>query len=296
MQNKGVKIRQHNGLRLGLLICDDSAWAFTPIPLCVEEETKEDGPPNAVKLLPDQMDLLVSAVCRDQSVADEEKSLGKEILKDSEANLVASQLKIAPPLQFNVFRQVLVFLPYFQYVELSLQGCSVNRRSVRIPPDILGTAPDNEIARRLRTTFNLIDKKSEISGEDLQKDLKRIREKYLKPLGKPLGNVILRTKRKEFDEEIEEFKIKLKEHQEKVKETLKKEIEKSIDEMAKAFAENIKNNPPWTLVGGIQGTKPTLQEAENWLRHKLREAFPKADKLITKMELTCFFRDVTMKP
>lgn len=296
MQEAGIKIRHHHGLRIGLLICDDNAWSFTPVPLCVEEEVMGNSSPNAIRLLPEQSDLLISEICTEELTggkADAIRSIGKEIVREDDVNFIDSQLKIAPPIQFNIFRQVQVFLPYIQYLDLSLQGCSINRRSVRIPPEILNLVPDEEIESRFRTTFNLIDKNSELSDEALQRELKRIKETYVRSLGKPWGNVILRSKRKEFDKEIVRFKHTLKKHQEQVKSTLQKEIENSINKIVKAFAERIISNPPRDLIGQIRGEKPDKQEAENWLRAELKKTFPNVDKLITGMELTCFFRDVT---
>lgn len=296
MQEAGIKIRHHHGLRIGLLICDDRAWSFTPVPLCIEEEPIGNTAPNAIRLLAEQAEVLASEICPEELITDKvdvARGIGKEIVRESDVNFITSQLEIAPPLQFNIFRQVQVFLPYMQYVDLSLKGCSINRRSVRITPEILRLVPDEEIESRFRTTFNLIERNSELSDEALQRELKRIKEIYVRSLGKPWRNVLLRTKRKEFDKEIVGFKQKLEKHQEQVKSTLQKEIDNSIEKIVEAFAERIKIDPPRRLIGQISGEKPNRQEAENWLRAELKKTFPEADKLITRMELTCFFRDVT---
>jgi hypothetical protein len=51
-------------------------------------------------------------------------------------------LKEAPPVRFDLARQVRVFEPYLQYVELSLTGAAIQRHRLAIPPSIqkLGAA------------------------------------------------------------------------------------------------------------------------------------------------------------
>lgn len=50
LNDAGCDIRQSPGIRLGIAICDDEAWIFTPIALYVQDEIQSDETPNAVRL------------------------------------------------------------------------------------------------------------------------------------------------------------------------------------------------------------------------------------------------------
>ncbi|HWP40213.1 MAG TPA: hypothetical protein VNL70_04760, partial [Tepidisphaeraceae bacterium] len=51
LKASGVDVRQCPGLRVGLLVVDDRAWAFTPTALYVQPEVHSDETPNAVELV-----------------------------------------------------------------------------------------------------------------------------------------------------------------------------------------------------------------------------------------------------
>lgn len=163
----GVKVRQSPGLRIGLLICDDQAWCFSPIALSVEDEARSDETPNAVSVTPQQAERFVFAVCPErkaqQSLFERQASdsgasqaesvqtrreIGIAPLQKNELAQTEKSLEIAPPLKFDVTRKVRVFQPYLQYVELSLQGCSISRHKVQVPQEILNLTPSKTVRVR----------------------------------------------------------------------------------------------------------------------------------------------------
>jgi hypothetical protein len=129
LEKAGVDIRQSPGLRVGVLVCDDHAWCFAPTALYLEEQPHSDETPNAVQLLPQQVAAFVRAICPAVSAGAAGapgREIGIESLSAAELKKAEEGLNVAPPLKFDVCRQVRVFQPYIQYVELSLKGCSIN--------------------------------------------------------------------------------------------------------------------------------------------------------------------------
>jgi len=288
-------VRQSSGLRFGLLICDDQGWSYSPVALYVEDEPHSDETTNAAQLLPEQLEAFAAAICPGEGNTrnEQEAEIGVELLMQDDFEIVDKNLKVAPPMKFDVMRQVRVFTPYIQYVCLHLRGCSINRQVVNIPHEILNRKISKEIEERLKTTFNLIDKNSDISDKKLREKLKQIRETYLKSLGKPWGNVILRNKREQFDKEIAAFSEDVDKHQKLVQEKLKKEINVSINQIVEALWKGIATNPPVRLTVQIIGAKPTKDQTKQYLDHELRRCFPEADKIISRMKVECQFMDVT---
>ncbi|MBE3065784.1 MAG: hypothetical protein IMZ69_12310 [Spirochaetes bacterium] len=296
LKDAGLDVRQSPGLRVGVLVCDDSAWCFAPTALYVEEQPHSDETPNAVRLVPEQAAALIQAICPSSlpgTAADAGREIGVEPLSPPELAKVEEGLAIAPPLAFDVSRQVRVFHPYIQYVDLSLKGCSINRHVVQLPGDIVHLVPSDEVNARLKTTFNLIGRSSNLSDSALQAALKQIRKKYVRSLGQLWGNVLLRARRLDFDKEVEAFRAKVEAHQKKVQAELQAEIDKSIGQIAKAFAARVRAKPPPDLLGGTLGEKPTREDAIRWLHAVLSRVFPLAEEIVSRMELIVHFKDVT---
>jgi hypothetical protein len=71
-----------------------------------------------------------------------------------------------------------------------------------------------------------------------------------------------------------------------------RDAKKSIAEIVQAFWRDIVRNPPPELTDqGI--TKPTTEQAKEYLRRKLADAFPKAHDLAQEMRVTPVVKDIT---
>jgi hypothetical protein len=295
LRQMGLGVRQSPGLRIGALICDDRAWVYAPTVLCVEDEAHRDDRPNAILLCREQAEELIRAICPPEPKEGEvevEPEIGARPLSEFEVKRTEKQLTIAPPMKFDVARLVKVFQPYLQYVEVSLKGCSINRRQIQIPRYLLNLTGDEALEARLRTTFNLIERDSAVSDSALRKEIKRILDDLTCSLGEPWGRVMLRAKRTEFDAEIEGLLKKIVAHKKTVKDKLQEEIAKSVGKMAEAWVDKILEKPPQKLRKQVIGP-PTREQALAWLKDELTNSFPTAEKLITEMGLSVHFRDVT---
>ena len=90
-----------------------------------------------------------------------------------------------------------------------------------------GLGATKDIENRLRTTFDLIEKNSDLSSKPLEDELEQLRKDFTRPLGKPWGRVLLRSVRPVFDERICEFRKKLDEHRKKVESELEAKLKAS---------------------------------------------------------------------
>lgn len=293
----GVELRQGPGLRIGLLICDDRAWSFSPVALCVESQRQSDETPNAIRLSENEAQSLANAICpvsQPGKVDPPVPQIGVQPLAERELRKVEAALEIAPPLNFDVARQVRVFQPYIQYVELRLEGCAISRHTVPIPPELLNLVGDDAVRNRLRTTFNLIGRNSSVSDSILQAEKKRLVDTFTRSLPK-FGRVLLREKRTEFDKRLESLREKVQAHQDLVKEKLGREIRISVAQIAKLCLPHVMAHPPDDLFAQVVGSKPKKKEALQWLLWKLERCFPTPDEVVSEMKLECQFKDVTFE-
>jgi hypothetical protein len=260
LRGAGITVRSTSGLRTGLLVVDDAGFIFTPIARYLEADHRETEAPNALQFAE-----------------------------------VAQSLKDAPPVRFDVARQVRVFEPYLQYVELNLTGAAIQRRKLAIPKVIQNLGAAEGAQSRFNTTFDLIERESELSSKHIENALKEIRDNFTPSLGKDHGRVLLKSRKALFEKRLDELRAKLEEFQAKVREKLQGSLNASRDEIVNYYVPAVLANPPDKFLGQLLSPDPTDEDARRWLRQQLEGIIPKADELIKKMELKQTYKDVTFE-
>ncbi len=308
LQESGCDVRQCAGLRIGVLVCDDVAWVFAPTALLVQPEVHSDETPNALQLCAADVERIVWRLSSGQresagksdappGLGEDSNYAGTEIghapLTDESVAQTAGGLTIAPPLPFDVARQVHVFSPYIQYVDIHLTGCAIQRRRVEIPKSIQRVGGTAEIETRLKTTFDLIERSSVVSSKTLESELKEIRDDFTRALGKPWGRILLRSSRPRFDKRIEEFRKKLDDHRKNVRAKLKEQLDQSRSQVVNYYLPFVMKSPPDALLGQLVSPKPTDENVRGWLKDELSRVFPAPTDLIKDMRLDVQYRDVT---
>jgi hypothetical protein len=298
LRDNGIVLRQCSGLRIGILICDDRGWVFSPTALYVQPEVHSNETPNAVCVSGEEVSILASRIGWIQDHPSDSKpeclvEIGNSLVSQTELQDTQDSLEVAPPVAFDIARQVRVFQPYIQYVEINLKGCSFQRMRIKIPKSIQ-VLQSKEIENRLQTTFDLIENSSDVSSKRLEAELKQIRDDLTRSLGKPWGRVILKSVRKIFDANIYEFLKKLDAHKDKVNQDIEDLLQKSKQQVAEYYLPMLVNKPPASLCGQLP-YKPSKDDVRNWLTDELDNSFPKAHELVSDMDLDIQFRDVTFE-
>lgn len=186
-----------------------------------------------------------------------------------------------------------MFQAYFQYVELSLTGAAIQRHKFTIPEVLQNIGFDKEFEGRMKTTFDLIGKDSEVSSKELEQDLHNIRNNFTKSLGGKNGRVILRAARPRLEKRIQELRDKIKEHSDNVKNRLDEVLNKSKKMMVDYYFDIVRKNPPDQLYG-LFGN-PSEKDIKCWLDDVISKGFPKVNGLVNNINLDVIFKDVTFE-
>jgi hypothetical protein len=185
----------------------------------------------------------------------------------------------------DVARQVRVFEPYLQYVELRLSGAAIQRHRIAIPKVIQNLGADAAVQARLKTTFDLIERESALSSKPIEDELNDIRKNFTPSLGKDHGRVLLKAQKPLFEKRLAELGTKLASFQAEVKEKLQGHLDDSREEIIKYYLPRVVDRPPDAFAGQLLTEKPTHEDGRKWLGLQLDKVFPKAEDLIRKMEL-----------
>ena len=306
LRQAGVEPTHSPGLRCGILIVDDCWWIFTPTALYLELEPQSDETPNAVELSPDQVTevaIRLSQTAQKEAIkraatpkeahaiAEIRTELGVNLVEQAHFDAVKRAIETAPPVKFNVARQVRVFEPYLQYVEIKLTGAAIQKHKVALPQSLQEFTARKELKERLRTTFDLIEKDSELSSKEIDERVNELRKSFTPSLGERLGRVMLKKRRPLFDERVRTLKAELQAYQERVRRELQGKLDESRDMVIGHFLPLAIQNPPDLLLARV--TEVNEATVTRWLERELEKAFPKAEELIKDMRLDVQFKDVT---
>lgn len=206
---------------------------------------------------------------------------------------VEQRLAEAPPVRFNLARQVRVFNAYLQYVDLKLEGAAIQRNRVAIPPAIQKLGGTKDLEGRLKTTFDLIEKGGKLSSKVLEGSLNETRKNFTPSLGRDHGRVVLKASKPYLAKRLTAFQTELDNHQETVKAELQGKLDESRKQIMDYYTQIVLKDPPDEMLG--QFLKFGENEARLWLDRELDRAFPKAEALIQKMQLDVRYKDVTFE-
>jgi hypothetical protein len=308
LRDAGIVVNSTSGLRTGLVIVDHQGYIFTPTALYLEAEARPADAPNAMRLSKDQVTealARLSPAAKAIAIAfakteEERKHIREQAVEvpstkviDEELAAVGKRLEEAPPVQFDIARQVRVFNAYLQYVELKLSGAAIQRHRIAIPPSIQKLGGSKDLEGRLRTTFDLIEKGGKLSSKTLEDTLNEIRKNFTKSLGKDHGRVVLKAAKPHLEERLSKFRDELKAHQEKVEKELQGQLDESRKQIVDYFVPHVVASPPDAMRGQFLNFEEA--EARVWLDGELDRVFPKADTLIQKMQLDARYKDVTFE-
>lgn len=222
--------------------------------------------------------------------------IGTEALTPKDLAQVGEELKENPPQKFDAARKVRVYQGYFQFVDLSLTGCRLTAHTINIPKSLLNIAEDSDMQKRVRSTCRLVDDTSEFSRKVklVEDKVRKLRDDYIKPLGKRYGSVILRKQRIEFDKQVALIQEDLKALSATIKEELGKEIKCSREKLITMLLPGFMKAPPQKLKSQLF-TDLDEKIAQQFIGDELDKEIPTVDKLVGEMQLNCDYKDVTFE-
>ncbi len=297
LMKAGIAVHQQPGLRIGVLICDDAGWCFSTSPRLVEADpvTGSDAF-NAVALTSAQILVLCAELPavenpRSQELAPEYPVVGTEVVSAETVERVKTALELAPPQPFDLARQSQVYSSLIQFVELSFEGFNIQSRRVKMPASLpLLATRDRSLRERLAATLKIlgeIEKPDELKM--ITERLDELRLAYLIPVGKP-GRIILKSKRKDFEQELSEIRGMLSECKARVKEQLDHILSDAVDNLVPELSRAVLADPPPIFRGRYSAT---LAAAEQYVRDELGRVFPTSDELVEGMKIHRYYKDVT---
>jgi hypothetical protein len=299
-----IAIRYQPGLRVGVLIADETMLVYSPTPLLIEADSDRSDQPNAILVGADPLPAVLAACAAEGEVnapLPSTAEIGCLPVTPDSLKETLGELARVPPKAFNVARIERVFSSKLQYVELEVTGYRLSSHKVSIPNDLLiGEAA--ALDQRLRNAFTLLaDNRSlevEIPVQDfqtlsftlgiddkpvmrryserqLEADRKKIEEDFLTNVP-GFGWLIRRWDRRAFDARLKWFDAQLHHFEKGVQGELEKAIEKSVDELVAVLHPKLRENFPPRLLKSVMTAVPDDSLLRTLLRDELLFVFEEA--------------------
>lgn len=292
----GQGVCHQPGVRICVVLTDESSLIYTPTPLLIEAGSTQPTRPNGIVLqstppaLGDQLGTGQAGI--------EHRTIGMKLVDPEVIKEAKADLEENPPLQFDISRKERVFNSKLEFVEFEMEGCSISRHTITIPPDLVGMAKmDAKTRNKLRSSFRLIEKsdvldpKNKVSEKTLTDERNRIGKKYLVPI-KGYGTVILRANKQAFEAEVETLRGKVTAFREALRGKLASIYGDNAKRLSKALLPAVAKSPPeqWT---SVLGPKPDQKAISEQLQQTLLKSFGEPEALLREMKINLVFKGVT---
>ena len=278
----GMLLRQP-GVRIGLVIADGQTMVFAPTPELIEAAPKSaQFKPNAIRI----GNVPPADIERDLGLGPEgelEQRIGLDPATRATIKQAKDDLKANPPQQFNIARKVRVFNAQFEFVELSLRGAAIDRKSVQLPAALLGLS---ELKSSLHTRLNLVDEENTRTGERLQKMKAWIVKTFLTHIP-GYGFVVLRKDKDRLIMAVQ----KLERCARKGQKRIWREVQQQLDRKRKALTVALlplveRNASTWQNLLVPPGPRKFLEQ-------ELERVIGRSAELVKDIEVRLIFKAVT---
>jgi len=184
-----------------------------------------------------------------------------------------------------------VYASLIQFVELKFEGFSIQSRRIRLPKSLpLITSKDKAVRDRVSASLkflNKVDKPKALT--EVTESLEELRNAYLVSAGQA-GRVILKSKRDDFEKELEAIENTLELCKKELVNDLQLSLDQVVDAIVPDLIQAVLADPP----PRFRGLFPVNEQfAETFVRGELAKVVPRAESLVKDMKIHKFYKDVT---
>lgn len=288
-QSFGANIRQQNGIRIGILIIDDSALIYAPTPKLIEAGATNTFQPNAIFLFYVPESLLVEIGWG--AIPAEKQTVGNKPVSEMDIKGIERNLDSNPPVSFDIARQVNVFNSQFEFVDLEIHGCNIERKTITIPQRLLALVSDKDTRERMRATYKVVSDDSKISGDSIIWARKELVDPWLTTLP-GYGQIVLRSNKENLNKGIADLKKEIDEYKKTTAEKLQNEINSNCDSLYNVLLPALIIKPPQEWLDQM-GHFANEEGIKSRLRREIKSLLGDAKGYFSEMNIKILFKAVT---
>jgi len=291
------EIKECEGLRINLIVSDEKAFL-----LFMESRLIAGNPVgyNAIELdqhssnnIIQQFFPIIDNLFTKQNVPVISSPLSKE-----KSQAVKEAIKINPPAEPDLKRQINTYTTLFQYAEVSFEGANLQSKTITIPPNAL-PFKDAELKKRMKTRFNLFSKEQTNKWEallDIKQKVEALRKKYLTPCKvRKERSILMKTKKNEFLKELSALKTESENLVKKIIDDVQKALHESKDVLKSELTTFFTENQP-DDVKSVENNESKNRMIADIVNETLAKTkIPTANSLIKNFKLDTQYAELTVE-
>lgn len=318
-----LSIRYQPGVRIGVLMCDEQMWVYSPTPLLIEAGADRSDQPNAICLSAPAALGAVAQACAAEGETSaairlpQQAEIGKHVATPQIIENSLKDLQRQPPKPFDLARIERVYSSKLQYVDLEVTGYRLTTRRVQVPNDLL-VGNDKTLETRLRNSFALLEGKTSLevdiadtkpetgdpiidttgkpvmvkySEQAIEAERKAIYKDFLTPIAGH-GQLISKARRTAFDQRLKWFTARVDAYSKAVATELQKKVDESVNDLTEALLPTVSKSPPARLLKHVLMGPPSQDDIRNALQAELHAAFNTGDRFF-QPTVKVVYKDLT---
>ncbi len=294
LESTDSRLFHHAGIRIGLLIADETTLVYSPVPLLIEDVFQQTDKPNAI-VLTDTVPTAIAEACGIGQSGDATRQVGLDFVAETKIAEVKADLKANPPKQFDLARIERVFTSALHYVELEVKNYRLQSRKLKIDSELFGlndhyfrenienTFKPFEDANALKVNIKKLDEsgnpiagqEEEFGPEAIDREREDIKQKFLGIIP-GFGVVIRRTHQAQFEKRVHRLIKQVEAYAETVNNRMAELWKNGRGKLVDALLPRVLENPPSQWHKQTVGDKPTEAEARALLIGMLDHAYHQA--------------------
>jgi hypothetical protein len=229
--------------------------------------------------------------------------ISSEVIDGGLLEAIEKDLSANPPLKPDYKRIVDFYSNKFQYVKLEFSGANLRTKKIELPQKALPVR-STELKKRLETKLELFDKENSEELfkplEDFKLKVQELRDKFLKPLTIRSENVIKRTDKILFDEEVNKLVKEVQSLKKKIIDKMSEQIERTkerlFNELTDFFIENPQDISSLGDLFQTYSKEYVRQEAKNLASKTIwKIRWPSPHELVEDFKLVTHYSDITFE-
>jgi len=287
----GLTVNHHPGIRIGLLIADETTLIYSPTAELIETENRQPDKPNAIFLQSELPPSLADACALGEN-GHATLEVGKDPIHARDVAAVKSDLAARPAKAFNIARAERVFSSMLQYVEFEIENYKLTSRTLRLDANLFGIH-DPAVSKRLASRYHLfsdnealtveipmidsngdpdlIGKKETFGPLSIDRERNRIKDLYIFSGGGKNRALILRRNVAAFEKEIGILRQKTDLYKLAIQELIKTRTHQIADELLSGLGESLEANPPPHWSSRFLNEKITENDVERLFREDIQD-------------------------
>lgn len=306
-----LTVNHHPGIRIGLLIADETTLVYSPTPELIEAESRHHDKPNAI-VLKNELPPQLANACAIGADGFKTLEVGLDQIDKRKVEEVKLDLEQRPPKEFNVARIERVFSSLIQYVEWKIKDYKLASRTLKLSAELFGVR-DEDVARRLTNNYRLFSETDALTveipfiGQDakpvanrpkvkfdsytIDRERIRIKKQFVIDAGQ-FGTLIQRRDVPAFENEIRILESKISEYGNAIKKQIELRVQAIVDELLAALHDRLRVSPPDNWRSRFIGKEPTEDDLNRLFREDIQG---EVDRVKTDFNpsMTVVYKDVT---